>query len=353
MAMSSLSRFSGCLVAFLACAGLAENASAQTCPGLTWQRVSPNSAGWSSKGLKDADALAREIGTDSYVVIQGGKIIWEYGAANLPTSVHSVRKSIASVLFGIANDEGKVHLDRTLAELGIDDIGEALSATEKTATVRILLSARSCIYHKAASENESMERKRPERHSCKPGEQWYYNNWDFNSLGTIYKAETGRTIFDDLDQRLAKPLQFEHFDMARDTQFHKEPESVHPAYRMRLSALDLARIGLLMARGGDWCGRRIVSSRWVDESTSAISQTDRATGYGYLWWVGANGKQFEVKFPGRTYSARGNHGQFMIVNPAMDLVIVHRVNSDVRGAKVGSKDFGRLLKTIMAAKQGA
>jgi len=337
------------LVAMAALAGLAGAASAQGCPTATWQKVSPESAGWSTGPFREADALAQQLGTDSYVVIEGGRVIWEFGSVHSPSNVHSVRKSIASLLFGIAYDAGALNLDRTLAQLGIDEADDALSATEKLATTRDLLMARSCIYHKAAYETESMQLKRPERYSCKPGEQWYYNNWDFNALGTIYAIETGRTIFDGLDELLAKPLQFEDFDKTRDTQFHWERISLHPAYLMRLSALDLARVGLLMARGGNWCGHRIVSERWVEESTSAISDTDRSTGYGYLWWVGENGKQFHVQFPGRTFSARGNHGQFMIVNPALDLVIVHRVNSDVAGARVTSGDFGRLLKTIMAA----
>jgi CubicO group peptidase (beta-lactamase class C family) len=336
-------------LALLVCFGLADNAAAQTCPAARWERVPPSTAGWSPKRLRDADAIAQQLDTDSYVVVQGGRIVWEFGSTSLPSNVHSVRKSIASVLFGIAHDQGEVNLGQNLAQLGIDDVNDRLSAVEKMATVRDLLSARSCIYHKAAYETQGMQQKRPERHSCRPGEQWYYNNWDFNALGTIYGLVTGRSIFDGLEEQLAKPLQFENFDKARDTQFHSERVSQHPAYLIRLSALDLARIGLLMVRGGDWCGRRIVSRRWVEESTSAVSETDRATGYGYLWWVGENGRQFHVQFPGRTFSARGNHGQFLIVNPAMDLVIVHRVNSDIPDAKVGSSDFGKLLKTIMAA----
>lgn len=319
------------------------------CPGRTWQHVNADAAGWSSEGLRRANAVARGLGTDSFVVIQGGKLIWRYGTPSQPTNIHSVRKSIASILFGIAHDTGTMRLDTTLGQLGVDD-HKRLSATEKTATVRDLLSARSCIYHEAAYETQEMEEKRPERHSCRPGERWFYNNWDFNALGTIYGLQTGRSLFDALDEQLARPLGFEDFNKSAHTRFHTEPASRHPAYLINLSALDLARIGLLMARGGDWCGRRIVSKAWVAESTSAISQTDRSTGYGYMWWVADNGRQFRVQFEGKTFSARGSRGQFLIVNPATDLVIVHRVDSGVRGKKVGSRDFGELLATIMAAR---
>jgi CubicO group peptidase (beta-lactamase class C family) len=323
---------------------------AQTCPAATWERASPKSAGWSSAALKKADVIAKDLDTDSYLLVAGGKVIWEYGDTKIASNVHSIRKSIASLLYGIAGDRGRVPFDRTPAELGIDDEG-GLSPTEKTATVRNLLSARSCIYHQAAYETKEQLERRPERYSCRPGERWFYNNWDFNALGSIFQALTNKTLFDAFDSELAGPLQLEHFKKAEHTQFHKEDVSRHPAYLFRLSALDLARIGLLVARGGDWCGKRIVSKRWIDESTTKMSDTNRGSSYGYLWWVGEDGKQFGTQFNGKTFSARGSRGQFMVVNPADDLIIVHRVDTDEKGTRVKSREFEGLLAAIMAARK--
>lgn len=336
-------------VVVVACT-LPRGALAQTCPAATWERASPKSAGWSSARLKKADAIAKELDTDSYLLVAGGKVIWEYGDTNLASNIHSVRKSIASILFGIASDRGQVPLERTLAELGIDDEG-GLSPTEKTATIRNLLSARSCIYHQAAYETKEQLERRPERYSCRPGDRWFYNNWDFNALGSIFQMLTNKTLFDAFDSELAGPLRLEHFKKAEHTQFHKEDVSRHPAYLFRLSALDLARIGLLMVRGGDWCGKQIVSKRWVDESTTKISDTNRGTGYGYLWWVGEDGKHFGTQFSSKTFSARGSRGQFMIANPADDLVIVHRVDTDVKGTRVKTREFEGLVAAIMAARR--
>jgi CubicO group peptidase (beta-lactamase class C family) len=109
-----------------------------------------------------------------------------------------------------------------------------------------------------------------------------------------------------------------------------------------------------MARGGDWCGKRIVSKSWVEESTRSISDTNRdnrTSRYGYLWWVGADGKQLGAAFNGHTFSARGVRGQYMIVNPADDLVIVHRVNTDVKGQRVRSSEFQELAQAIVAARR--
>lgn len=327
--------------------------AAKVCPGAAWGRATPEAVGWSRAKLSAADALAKTMATDAFVVVVGGRVIWSYGAAEKPGNMHSVRKSIASVLFGILADKGKLDRKVTLASLGISDIG-GLSAVEGGATVLQLMSARSCIYHPAAYETKSMIEGRPARGSCRPGERWHYNNWDFNALATIYQKLSGEPLFDAFQRELAGPLQFAHFQKSRDTEFRTEgKKSRHPAYLFRLSALDMARLGVLMARGGDWCGRRIVSRAWVDESTAPVSSTDRKTGYGYMWWTSDAGIQFRHRFNGRTFSARGARGQFILVNPAEDLVIAHRVDTDDRSRRVRGREKAALLKAIMAAKPGS
>ena len=316
-------------------------------PGEKWENAaSPEFLGWSSEGLRSADAFARTLQTDAYLVVQHGVIVHEYGDTARATNIHSMRKSILSVLTGIYRDRGMVALDRTLAELGIDDNRGGLTPVERQATVRQLLEARSGIYHSAAYETSDMAAKRPARSSFRPGEHWYYNNWDFNALGTIFRRFTGKSVFESLRDDLAGPLQFEDFDYRADTHFEFESASEHPAYVMRLSARDLARIGLLMCRKGVWRDHRIVSENWVAESTTSYSETDEpGRGYGYLWWVNT----------GRgTFSANGHRGQIMIVNPARDLVFVHKVDTEKdRARKVSSRQLMELLDLVTNARRPA
>ncbi|MCB1509818.1 MAG: hypothetical protein KDJ36_02855 [Hyphomicrobiaceae bacterium] len=159
--------------------------AAKVCPGAAWARTTPEAVGWSRAKLSAADALAKTMATDAYVVVVGGRVIWTYGAAEKPGNMHSVRKSIASVLFGILADKGKLDRKQTLASLGIDDIG-GLSAVERTATVQQLMSARSCIYHPAAYETKSMVKHRPAGGSYRNGKRLNYNHCDFNAIATFY-----------------------------------------------------------------------------------------------------------------------------------------------------------------------
>jgi CubicO group peptidase (beta-lactamase class C family) len=339
-----------CSTAASLSAPLALNA-AETFPGAKWDKASsPDDFGWSGRKLKFADDFARTLQTDAYLVVDQGTIIHQYGETSRPTNIHSMRKSILSVLMGIAYDRDEIDLDQTLDDLEIDDRG-GLSDAERQATVRQLLEARSGIYHPAAYETDAMKAKRPARGSFAPGKHWYYNNWDFNALGTIFKENTEKTVFEALRDDLAVPLGFEDFDLERDTRLVYENVSDHPAYLMRLSARDLARVGLLMSRSGRWKDRQLLSEDWVAQSTSAHSSAGNGIGYGYLWWVGVEGWHFQNQFPGEVFSARGNRGQFVVVDPERDLVIVHRVDSEHDSQReVSTKQFSELLQHILAAK---
>jgi CubicO group peptidase (beta-lactamase class C family) len=339
-----------CAAATFMSAPIALNA-AEKFPGAKWDKASaPEEFGWSSRKLKVADDFARTLQTDSYLIVDRGVIVHQYGDTSRPTNIHSMRKSILSILMGIAYDRDEVDLDETLEDLEITDRG-GLSDIERQATVQQLLEARSGVYHPAAYETDAMKAERPARGSYPPGKHWYYNNWDFNALGTIFTVFTEKTIFEALRDDLAVPLGFEDFDIERDTHLQYENSSDHPAYLMRLSARDLARVGLLMSRSGRWKSDQLLSEDWVSQSTSANSSAGNGIAYGYLWWVGVDGWHFQNHFPGTVFSARGNRGQFVVVDPERDLVIVHKVDSEHDSHRdVSSKQFSELLQRILAAK---
>jgi CubicO group peptidase (beta-lactamase class C family) len=54
---------------------------------------------------------------------------------------------------------------------------------------------------------------------------------------------------------------------------------------------DMAGFGLMVLNGGVWGKERIVSERWVEESTRCHATTQFGGGYGYLWWAGADGSR--------------------------------------------------------------
>ncbi len=266
---------------------------------------------------------AREgFGTnEAVVVLQGEQVLYRWGEVDAPMYVASVRKSIISLLFGVAAEKGLVRLDATLAELGIDEARAPLTEVEKRATVRDLLKARSGIYIESSGETETMKAMRPRRGQYAPGEHFYYNNWDFNVLGVILEQRTGMGIGQLMDQWLAQPLGMTHF-RAADVTYTAVASSEHRQYMIDISAEDLARIGAMVLQRGRFAGRQVVPEAWIDESLqphSPLPERNQAVpgidAHGYLWWIDSDAADAW---------ASGFYGQFMIIDRDAGIVVVTR-----------------------------
>lgn len=202
-----------------------------------------------------------------------------------------------------------------------------------------------------------MKSNRPPRGSAKLGERFWYNNWDFNTLGVIFEQESGKRVFEAFERRLATPLGMEDFRL-KDTLYELAPSSSqHPAHAFRMSARDLARVGQLFLQRGKWDGRQLIPEAWIRESTKMHSDVGRGRGYGYMWWVYPAGG-----FPADTnlkrlnavdkFAAIGTGGQMILVLPKEELVIVHRGDTDHGRTKMSGGDIWRLAEQIVGAKSG-
>lgn len=323
-------------------------------PGKSWEVVaSPEELGLSTSKLEKAKAFSETIETDAVMVVVDGKVAYQWGDVDKKINTHSVRKSVISAVYGKYVKDGTIDMDATMAGLKINDI-EGLTKVEKQATVRDLLKSRSGVYHPALYETETMKKRKPERHSHRPGENWYYNNWDFNVLGTILQQKTKKHFFELLYEDIAKPIGMEDYQPS-DGNDVSGKASMHNAYPFHVTARDLARFGWLMLNDGLWNDVQVIDSDWVKESTEPYSETtNRRVNYGYLWWVakdrtGKTGAE-KTKVPDGSYSAHGAKGQFLMVMPEYNMVVVHRCNSDIRGRKVASSDWRKLLEMILDAR---
>ena len=307
-----------------------------------FDRMSPVEAGWSENGLASLQAFLHEKGASAMLVLQGGRVVFEYGDLYRPVAVHSIRKALLSSLIGIHVAKGNLDLGMTLADLGIEGDSSRLSETERAATFRQILQSRSGVYLPAAAESSGMDRARPARGAHEPGEHFYYNNWDFNVAGAIFEQETGRSIFEAFRSDIAEPLGMLHFDgpfasiTAEDElppgsvdgfYQHEPARSRFPAYHFRMSAHDLALYGQLMLQRGRWHGRQVVPAEWIDESTRAVSITNERYGlaYGMLWNVLVQDDHASAR-PSFFHTGVGVH--MLAVYPSLDLVFVLQVDTE-------------------------
>ena len=345
-----------CSILLLASCARHPTSSEKLYPGRTWlMYAKPEQAGFSSEKLAEADQYSEQIGSAAVMVIYNGAIVAQWGDIETRYMCHSVRKSFLSAIYGVHVAEGHIDLDKTMAELGIDD-EPPLTPLEKKASVRDLLKARSGVYHPAAYETEAMKKARPARGSHAPGTFYYYNNWDFNTLGAIFEKQTGSVIFKEFQTRIAEPLQMQDFRL-QDGYYHLEKQhSIYPAYPFRMSARDMARFGLLFLREGKWKDKQIIPGDWIKESTTPYSVKDDTYGYAYLWWT-INAEPFKEL---GAYTASGYGGHWIAVVPGANLVFVHRVDTwwnlgfstctKKTGRSVSSEDRLKLLGMILDAK---
>jgi CubicO group peptidase (beta-lactamase class C family) len=343
-------------LAWLAVSGTA--AQTPVFPDRSWAMTSgARTAGM--RGREDAlTATLRGGDTTALLIVVGGRVRYGYGDVATVSYVASVRKSLVAVLYGPAVARGDVRLSSTLRELDIDDRGGLLPA-EREATVGDLLAARSGVYHRAANLGDASDRA-PARGSVTPGRYFLYNNWDFNALEAILERRTGRTIYHLFSDDLAVPLGLEDWDrtpgayaayVRNDTGL-----SDFPAHHLPLSTRDMARIGLLMLRGGRWRDRQVLPADWVRDITAIVTPADEVArtssfvgglAYGRLWWV-LDGPPFRGTALAGAYTATGAAGQFITVVPRLDAVIAHKTQAPSALNVPADVYFSRILPQAIA-----
>jgi CubicO group peptidase (beta-lactamase class C family) len=326
-----------------------------------WSPIAPGEVGWSPDRLAVAQRYAEHIGSAAVLVIVRDRVVASWGDPAQKINVRSVRKSFLSALIGQCVEAGAIDLGATLEQLGIDDT-PPLTAAERQATVVDLLTSRSGVYRPAELEDASVATQRPPPGSHAPGARFYYNNWDFNALGTIVERSTGLPVGEAFQQRIAAPLGMEDF-VVDDVKYRRRGISDHPGYTFWMSARDMARFGLLYLREGTWGDSRIISPDWIRESTAthvphigprfaqSADGEPGSRGYGYMWWTPSAEGAFlpRVSVPPGTYAAMGNGGHCIVVVPAADMLVVHRVDNDDAPRRVDEPQLAHLLHLVLEA----
>ena len=249
-------------------------------------------------------------------------------------SLQSVTKSVMSVAFGIAIDAGHISGVEDAAWPWFEDYGADLADPRRAATtLEDFLTMRSGIdwavpgqtYTDNSHPTVGLEASdawidyvvgRPI--AADPGTRFDYNDGVSVLLGKIVREATGQRLDEWAEERLFRPIGIDQYYWKITPGGEADSEG-----GLYLSTHDLARIGYLMLRGGEWDGRQIVSREWVQASTSPVvldvaPDNDRPNpGYGYQWWVPVHDNGETEVFAGNGYG-----GQFVHIVPRHDLISV-------------------------------
>ncbi len=343
-------------------------------PGKDWETTTPESRGYSSKKLEQFRQELMNTAaftTTSMMVAVGGKVIFSYGDIKENVKIASCRKSLLSTLYGKYVENGTVDLDKTLAELGIDEDenswggrdvnwdGGALLPSEKEATIKDLLTARSGCFHKPANSGDDHSyMTAADRGKYKHGTYYLYNNWDFNCAGGVFEMLTGKDIYAAFKEDIADPCGWQDYDLSIQSKTEEyKGASRFLAYHFIISTRDMLRMALLMMNKGNWDGTQVVSEAWAEKITSVYThrsemhpsyRLSREFEYGWLWWTfcpeygGYDPAIFEGGF-----TATGSGGQYITVLPALNMVIAHKDKTK----SMEKSTYYSIIKKVAACKE--
>jgi CubicO group peptidase (beta-lactamase class C family) len=294
------------------------------------------------------DRESPEQVTLSLLVVHKGQIIHERYADGVDrgtrTRTWSTAKSIAATLIGMLVDDGRLALDEPL---GIDWL-PALEGPENdprnAITLRHVMNMSSGLYPVDSNAMEyatgsglaywagasSIAGARRRGLLREPGTFWDYENYDTllavyamkRALGDVETyAQFPRTaLFDRIGMRNTLPSTDRFGDFIFSSQVYT-------------NARDLARFGLLYLQNGLWDGERLISQDWIDfVRTPAPATAHRGNFYGGQFWLVPDDRE---DVPKTAYSTAGNRGQYVVIVPSHDLVIVRR------GLDYGQQGFNR------------
>jgi CubicO group peptidase (beta-lactamase class C family) len=176
-----------------------------------------------------------------------------------------------------------------------------------------------------------------------PGSYWDYENYD-----TILAVYAMKRALEDYRTYLEFPRRalLDRIGMRNTLLSTDRFGDFILSSQVYTNARDLARFGLLYLNGGVWNGERILSEEWIDFVRTPAPATAR-TGhqYGGQWWLVPDNR---TDVPRDAYATAGNRGQYVIVVPSHDLVIVRR------GLDYGRQGFDRwdLVREVLKAFPG-
>ena len=305
------------------------------------------------------DRPTPEQDTVSLLVVHRGRIVHERYAPGFDQSTRtrtwSTAKSIAVTLIGQRVAEGRLDLDAPLAIDWLPAMASDSTDPRRDITLRHLLHMSSGLYPvdsfgmeyatgsglaywAGASSVDGARRRGLVR---EPGTFWDYENYD--TLLAVYALK--RTFADEAAyhayprEALLDRIGMHHtlLSMDRFGDFILSSQ-------VYTNARDLARFGLLYLNGGRWHGEQLLPEGWIDfVRTPAPASAPRGNDYGGQWWLVPDDRKDEV--PADAYSTAGNRGQYVLVVPSHDLVIVRR------GLDYGGQGFDRwnLLREVLKA----
>jgi uncharacterized protein (TIGR03437 family) len=290
----------------------------------------------------------------SFLVVRNGYLVWEqyYNGMSRDryADVMSISKSILSLLFGQALDQGKIDsLDHKMADYFPEYFSSSTDARKRQITLRHMLTMTAGFqWDEVATGNNWVGSKDWYKFvidlpmAANPGAVFDYNTGLSHLLAGVLSRASGQTALAFGNPNLFQPLGIGNF------RWDTDPRGNYiGGFHMYFTSRDLAKFGYLALRQGFWEDRQLVSRSWIEDSTSfKISEASDTTigDYAYHWWV-------RPQWGYLVYMAAGYGGQYIFVVPGLDLIMVSTADTSSDTIDRHMQAFNLLTQYVIPAIQ--
>jgi CubicO group peptidase (beta-lactamase class C family) len=295
-------------------------------------------------GAEDWNSFLETNGTQAFIVVQDGTILYENYFNNTQrdsiVTSFSVAKSFGSALIGKAIEEGYINSVDDPITVYLPELAERDPQFNEITIRHLLLMASGLEYtemrpllfngddplttyftdqRKIALENTHI--------IDPPGLYFQYNKYHPQLLGMILERTTNMPVTSYLQTRIWDKLGMEFGGSWSTDSQASDFEKMETGVNAR--GIDFAKFGVLFLNGGLWEGKQVIPKAWVDESTQPLLPANYPDYYNewvkampgqgyykYMWWgMAREGGSYD-------FTAEGDKGQFIYVSPQKKMVIV-------------------------------
>ncbi len=295
-------------------------------------RSTPEAEGMTSESIDQYLKAVKESGQElhSLMVLRHGKVIAEHWlgdhAPDKNHVMHSVSKTFTATAIGFAVAEGRLKVsDKVISffpEYLLEEVSPYLAELDIRHLLTMTVGHHTDPTSSVRNQDNSWEQlflATPIEHQ--PGTKFVYNSLASYMLAAIVQRVSGEKLLDYLYPRLLRPLGIV------GAEWTSSPSGVNSGgWGLYIKTEDMAKMGQFLLQKGRWQDRQLLPEAWFDEATAAFStqppvwitpemdvkSSDWVQGYGYQLW----------RCRHNAFRADGAEGQFIIVLPDQDAVIV-------------------------------
>jgi CubicO group peptidase (beta-lactamase class C family) len=163
-----------------------------------------------------------------------------------------------------------------------------------------------------------------------PGDAWNYSTADVQLVSAIVQQATGVSMKAFAAEHLFAPLNIQEFEWQQLTN-----STTVGGTLLRLTPRDMAKLGQLYLQQGRWAGQPVLPADWVSLTTAPQGLADNVDWYGYLWWLRGRG-YYDAR--SNALVAYGYGGQFIVVLPELDLIVVTTATYEVESGQASAQE---------------